>query len=200
MSRSTLGPLAALSVVVVATLGCASGSVISADDAMFTSSVPAGNCEVFVDRAAPHFDSHGVEQLTLYVKTPLGKLDAHGGIASAGYHAQATADGKAGPFQDMPGEKFVGAEDYWVLTFTIGSDFSPTTTFKGAFYVEAKDHSRLWLNAPEGGPDFMVDSNMVQNLAKLRPEGFFATSGNTSPPKAVVAADEFPYLNPQRCR
>jgi hypothetical protein len=188
-------------VLALVTAACsASTSPVESSDSHLEANVPANNCEVFVDRAAPHFDSHGVEQLTLYLNTPLGKLDNRGGIKSVGFHAQAIEDGKVGPFTDIVATKFADAQDYWVLVFNIASDFSPTTTFKGTFYVEAKDGARLWVNATEGGPDFLVDSNMVGNLANRRASGFFASSSTTSPPMAIVAADEFPYLNPHQCR
>jgi hypothetical protein len=108
--------------------------------------------------------------------------------------------GAPGPFTDVQARRFQNAEDYFELLFSIASDFTPATTFEGAFFVEAKDGTRLWVNATEGGPSFFVDSNMVTNLARLRPAGFFATTGNGDPPTSIVAVDEFPYLNPRGCR
>jgi hypothetical protein len=100
----------------------------------------------------------------------------------------------------MLATRFEGAQDYGRLTFSISSDFTPTTAYRGAFYVETGDGTRLWVNAQEGGRNFMVDSNMTGNLANRRSAGFFATDGNTHPRNAILAAEEFPYLNPQRCR
>jgi hypothetical protein len=184
-------------------LGCSSPGSTSTGDSDLTghANAAASHCELFVDRAGPHFDSHGLEALTLYLKTPLGKLDARGGIKEVGFHAEAIADGKTGAFKDIVATSFVGSADYWQIRFEVQSDFTPQTTWIGAFYVEAKDGSRLWVNSTnEGGPNFVIDSNMVQNLANLRGSGFFASSTTDGPPTAIVAADEFPYLNPSGCR
>jgi hypothetical protein len=187
--------------VVLMAAGCASSSsAVTSDDDLTGAHFPAGNCEVFVDRALPISESHGVGQLTLFVKTPLGKLDAHGGIKSVGYHAQEIVEGKGGPFHDIVASTWAGSADYWRLAFTMTSDVTPTTAFKGAFYVEAGDGTRFWVNASAGGKDFVLDSNMLGNLWKLRAPGYFLTSDHRLPPTAIVAADEFPYLNAQRCR
>jgi hypothetical protein len=162
---------------------------------------PAHHCEVFVDRVHPHFDSHGVEVITLYFKTPLDKLASRGGVKSVGFHAQAVTQGatsNTSDFSDIVARPFVNAKDYWEIDLDIESDFTPATTYTGAFYVEATDGTRFWVNATAGDRNFFVDPNMVQNLANLRPQGFFATENG--PDTSIVAVDEFPYLNPGECR
>lgn len=181
--------------------GCATTSNEAVGESDLTGEhFPASNCELFVDRAAPHFDSHGVSALTIYLKTPLDKVSGRGGVKSVGYHAQTISDGKPGPFADMVARPFASASDYWELHFTMASDFSPTESFVGAFYVETGDGTRLWVNAGDGHANFVLDGNMIGNMEHLRAPGFFAATGSSSPPSAIVVASEFPYLNSRGCR
>lgn len=108
-----------------------------------------------------------------------------------------TRDG-ASEFTDIAATKFPNSEDYWTLTLYLDSDFTAEKTYEGAFYVEANDGTRLWLNASEGGRNFVLNTAMLGNLEKLREPGHFARS--PSPDLAVVPANEFPYLNAQGCR
>lgn len=186
--------------LVLGGLGCStSDEVVSSEDELVGEHFPASHCEVFVDRAAPYFTSHGVQQMTLYMKTPLEKLASRGGVKAVGFHSQEINNGSAGPFRDLAAQSLGGAGDYWALSLPIASDFTADTTHIGAFYVEAGDGTRLWVNATGDDRDFVIDSNMVTNLARLRSPGYFVTGGG-DPNRAVVTADEFPYLNPSGCR
>lgn len=191
---------------ILCVLGAAAGACSSSGEAVSTEesnvgSYPATHCELFVDRASPFFTSHGVVQLTLYLKTPLDKFESWGGVKSVGLHAQLSENGgRAGAFSDIVAVPFSGAQDYWQIRFDLQSDFTPTRVFRGAFYVETKSGTRLWVNAVEGGKNFVIDPTMAQNLSKLRSVAFFATHGNSGPDKGIRVADEFPYLNPSSCR
>jgi len=183
--------------------GC-SGSEVSTGDAesdLTGEHFKATHCEVFVDRVAPFFAQMNVSQLTIYLKTPVDKLSGRGGVKSAGLHAQIIQGGNRGPFQDFAAMRFPSSDDYWTLDLDMFDvQRGAARTFRGAFWVEANDGTRFWLNASEGGQDFVLDSNLLSNLQKQRPPGFFSNHGSTSPSAAVAPADQFPYLNAERCR
>jgi hypothetical protein len=197
--KNVISPFA-IALAVTAATGCSNGDEAATADSEVARSVPASHCEVFVDRALPSLGSHGSKSVTLYLKTPAGKLDAHGGVAAVGLHAKEILGTHSTTFRDYPARAFVGSSDYWEIYLNVDTGVAGTRVYRGAFYVEAKDGARLWLNAREGDRNFVLDPNLVTDLTNRRAPGFFAAGAHADVQSAVVTADELPYLNPDKCR
>lgn len=166
-------------------------------------SIRTSHCELFVDRALAVSGGHAVKRITLYVKTLNDRLDSP--IEYVGFHRRKTSSpvchGTSGPcspsvsgWEDERLQPFVGSQDYYEISLLIGGDYMPDESYEGVFFVQTKNKSRYWLNT-EGGGNFFVNLEMFRNLERIRSGAYGA-----SPEGAVVAADQFPYLNPQRCR
>jgi hypothetical protein len=185
--------------------GCSSAAPESGGDtAALAADVRATNCEIFVDRAMAVTGSHALTQITFYLKTQNDRLDAP--IDHVGFYRR-----RVDPYCPSPGHEhncddsqawsderlrpFVGASDYFELSLLIGGDYAAENTFEGAFYVQTTKGTKYWANA-EGGGNFLVDRATFNQLVGLRPSPAYASD----PQAAVVIAEDFAYLNPQRCR
>jgi hypothetical protein len=190
-----------LALLGVAAVGCSSDprSTDGASTSALTSDIRATHCEIFVDRALPLTGSHALRKVHLYLKTLNDRLD--GPIDKVGFYRQRTdqrcigrPDCESSWGEDRV-EAFVGSSDYFEVDLFIGGDYSPEYRYEGAFYVQTTKGTKYWANTEEGG-NFVIDGNMYRNLQGDRRGPYY----QSNPQVARVAADEFPYLNPDRCR
>lgn len=169
--------------------------------------VPAGQCEIFVERVGVGCGSYRQADVYLYLKANLAALDGRpvrAGFMATVYdvenqcavwpHSYCSA---VGTWQAWEGTSFFGATDYWALKLPI---FPYDLKWEGAFFVETDKGTRYWMNA-RTQPNFIIDvATYSQVSARFTENTGVAPSCMHDWQETLLTATDFAELNPQRCQ
>ena len=171
--------------------------------------------------AAQQVNYHGafgaILDAQVYVKIDKAQLDRRGGIKRVAFFGiKRTVDNNgrvttATSSQEMNLNSFY-SETYF--QFSMGdlenhwwdrSNTADAAVYEGAFFVDAKDGTRLWVNPTGAGSSFKFDEGTIQTLSGNKAVYVinntpFGVATTTSLDNVPPTANYNTYWNPGRCR